>query len=91
VAYDCRAALPSDSRAIRRDVIVNRHSRNARQTAAVEHLLSTGRLDIRAFGVLCPGVSLRTLQRDLSSLETKGILEPEGDTNNLTYVASGKW
>ncbi len=78
-------------RAIRRDVIVNRHGLNARQAAAVDHFLSTGRLDIRAYSALFPGVSRRTLQRDLSAMEAMGLLAQEGETNNLTYIASGKW
>ena len=77
-------------RSIRRDVIVNRHSLNPRQAKAVDQLLHEGHLDIRAYSALCPGVSRRTLQRDLSNMEAKGLLVQEGGTNKPIYVASGK-
>jgi hypothetical protein len=64
---------------------------NARQGQAVEQLLRAGRLDIRTFEGLCPGVSRRTLQRDLAALERKGLLRHEGDTNNLVYLPMGRW
>jgi Fic family protein len=70
---------------IRRDVIAREHSLNARQVLAVEHLLQAGSLDIRTFEALCPEISRRTLQRDLTALETKGLVFPEGETNNLLY------
>jgi hypothetical protein len=59
---------------------------NARQADALEHLLRTGRLDIRTFEGLCPGVSRRTLQRDLGALEAKGLIRQEGLTNNVVYL-----
>ncbi|HEY0707760.1 MAG TPA: Fic family protein [Polyangia bacterium] len=77
--------------AIRRDVLVNQHRLNPRQAEAVLHLLRAGHLDIRTFEELCPGVSRRTLQRDLAGLESKGLLRHEGETNNLTYLPMGKW
>ena len=73
---------------IRRDVLVNQHGLNERQAAAVEHLLKTGRLDIRTFEGLRPDVARRTLQRDLAVLEAKGLVISEGETNNLSYKLS---
>jgi Fic family protein len=72
--------------AIRRDVLVRVHRLNARQADALEHLLRAGSLDIRAFEGLCPGVSRRTLQRDLAALEAKGLVRHEGLTSNLVYL-----
>jgi Fic family protein len=72
-------------RVIRRDVLVQHHQLNARQARALERLLDGQRLDIRNFQELCPGTSRRTLQRDLATLESKGLVLHEGETNNLVY------
>lgn len=53
---------------------------------AIEHLLESGRIDIRDYEALCPGVSRRTLQRDLSVLEAKRLVRHEGETNKLVYL-----
>jgi hypothetical protein len=58
-------------RVIRRDVLVQNHKLNARQGVALERLMLAPTLDIRTFEELCPGVSRRTLQRDLAALESK--------------------
>ena len=71
--------------AIRRDIVVKTHRLNARQGMAIEHLQQAPSLDIRTFERLCPGVSRRTLQRDLARLAQKGLLQQEGETNNLVY------
>jgi len=70
---------------IRRDVLVQHHQLNSRQAAALERLLEGPSLDIRSFEELCPGVSRRTLQRDLRGLEAKGLVLHEGETNHLVY------
>jgi AcrR family transcriptional regulator len=59
---------------------------NARQQAALSHVLSHGSLTIQAFEVMFPERSRRTLQRDLKQMITQGILRSEGDTNQLTYL-----
>lgn len=71
--------------AIRRDVIVREHGLNERQGLAIEHLLQNGRMGIRDYEALCPGVSRRTLQRDLSALEDRRLVRHEGATNKLVY------
>ena len=71
---------------IRRDIIVREHRLNERQGLAIEHLLQYPRMDIREFEGLCPGVSRRTLQRDLAALELKGLIRHEGETNKLVYL-----
>ncbi|MEO8899943.1 MAG: Fic family protein [Polyangiaceae bacterium] len=72
-------------RVIRRDVLVQHHQLNARQAVALDRLLQASSLDIRTFEELCPGVTRRTLQRDLAGLETKGLVLHEGETNHLVY------
>ncbi len=71
--------------AIRSDVIAKAHRLNARQEATIRYLLESPVLDIRTLETLFPGVSRRTLQRDLAAMETKGLLHHEGETNNLVY------
>lgn len=73
-------------RVIRRDVLVRKHRLNERQALAIERLLETSRMDIRDYEALCPGVSRRTLQRDLSALEATGLITHEGETNKLVYL-----
>jgi DNA-binding HxlR family transcriptional regulator len=72
--------------AIRRDVIAREHGLNARQALEIERFLEMGQMDIRDFEMLCPGVSRRTLQRDLSALEARRLVRHEGETNNLVYL-----
>jgi Fic family protein len=71
--------------AIRSDVIAKTHRLNERQEIAVRHLLESGTLDIRTLESLLPDISRRTLQRDLSVLESKDLVEREGETSNLIY------
>ena len=78
------------SAAIRRDVLVQEQGLNERQGSAIEHLLGAPSLDIREFERLCPGVSRRTLQRDLAGLEAKGLVRQEGETNRLSYLPGAK-
>ncbi len=71
---------------MRRDIIVREHRLNERQGLAIEQLLQSSRIDIREFEELCPGVSRRTLQRDLTALEATGLVRHEGETNKLVYL-----
>lgn len=71
--------------AMRRDALVVEHSLSPRQGAALTHALEFGTIDIGQFETLCPGVSRRTLQRDLKGMADRSLLVAEGATNNLTY------
>jgi len=71
--------------AIRGDLLKTDHRLNSRQSRAIEHLLPESRLTIQDFERLCPDVSRRTLQRDLSALVSKGLVTQVGETNKLTY------
>jgi Fic family protein len=72
--------------AIRCDILVREHRLNERQGLAIEYLLQAPQMDIREFERLCPGVSRRTLQRDLAALEAKELIRHEGETNQLVYT-----
>ena len=70
---------------MRREMMVRRHRLTERQRAAVVHAFEHGGLTIQDFESLCPGVTRRTLQRELKRLVEKGLLVPEGSTTRLYY------
>jgi len=72
-------------RAIQADVLARQHKLNARQTAALRHLLEHGKLTIRDFEALCPATTRRSLQRDLKLLLEKGLVAASGATNRLEH------
>lgn len=65
-------------RAIRLDVLVLQHDLSDRQAAALRHLIEHGRLTIRDYERICPGMNRRTLQRDLRALVEKRLLSEAG-------------
>jgi DNA-binding HxlR family transcriptional regulator len=67
------------------DVLARKHRLSDRQRVALTRALEIGGLTIQDFEVLCPGVSRRTLQRELKAMVDKGLLTPEGATNRLYY------
>jgi Fic family protein len=72
-------------RAIRTDAIERQHGLNPRQAAIVAYLMETPSATIRDLEQLFPTVTRRTLQRDLSGLEAKGLVTHSGETNTLNY------
>ena len=72
--------------AIRQDILARLHGLTDRQVLALRHVLEFGKITIREFENLCPGVQRRTLQRDLRDLMEKGLLLRRGSTNRLEYV-----
>ena len=71
--------------AIRRDVLVKRHSLSDRQGKALEYIQEHGSLAIQDFERLSPEVNRRSLQRDLKAMVDVGLLVSEGATNQLVY------
>lgn len=71
--------------AIRHDVLIQEHKLNARQAIAIDYLLREGSIDIQAYSGECGGTSRRTLQRDLSDMEKKGILISEEAGGRRSY------
>ncbi len=63
---------------ILRDVLVQKHRLNERQGKALEFLLAHGKLSIKDFEKLCPGVNRRSLQRDLKAFLKKGLINKTG-------------
>lgn len=71
--------------AIRVDVLARDYRLNERQMAAVSYALQEGELAIQDLEELFPGLSRRTLQRDLKGLIDRQLLVAEGATNRLVY------
>jgi len=72
--------------AIKLDIAANERGLNARQRLILEHALAHGRIRISECESLFPEMNRRTLQRDLASLEEKGLVVAKGATNNRVYA-----
>ncbi|QPD04368.1 MAG: Cell filamentation protein Fic [Candidatus Nitrospira kreftii] len=77
-------------RVIRRDVLVREHGLNERQAVVVEALLVGGPLGMEEVEALVPGVTRRTLQRDLHGLVEAGLAVAEGAARATRYSLSDK-
>ncbi len=76
--------------AIRSDVVAKAHGLNERQAAALDQLLSRGRLTLADLEERFPDTNRRTLQRDLRVMLKKGLLREAGagpTDPNRHYVA----
>ena len=72
-------------RAIKREALIKEHRLSNRQGKALGHILEHGGLAIQDFEDRFPGVSRRSLQRDLKAMVDMGLVVPEGSTNKLVY------
>ena len=61
---------------------------NGRQAVGLLRALKHGRMTLPEYGGMHPGVSRRTLQRDVAELIAKGVLLPVGATKNRVYRPS---
>ena len=73
-------------KAIRADMVVKRHDLNQRQARALHFLLDHDGMHIRDLEALCPQVNRRTLQRDLQSMEDRGLIERRGAARQALYT-----
>jgi Fic family protein len=74
------------TQAIQLDVLVLKHHLTDRQKLALEILTAkSGDFTIQNFEVLCPGVSRRSLQRDLADLVKKQLIIQEGEKRAIRY------
>lgn len=87
VCADLFGGLPASQKAMQAqvDTLTQQHNLNARQQAAISHVLIHGGLTIQTLESICPKPSRRTLQRDLQQLVAKRILKSQGNTNQLIY------
>jgi Fic family protein len=73
-------------RAIRLDLAADERGLNERQRSILGHVATHGHVRISECESLFPHSNRRTLQRDLASLEAKGLIVATGATNNRVYV-----
>lgn len=91
LATQMREVQERGERIIRRDALAQQHQFSERQRLAVGHLPEHETLNIQEFETLWPGVTRRTLQRELKELIEKRVLQASGATNRLTYrLSTGK-
>ena len=69
----------------RMEEIGRQYQLSDRQCRAVAYALQYGSLTIRDLEMLYPGLSRRTLQREVKGLVRQGIFVSEGETNRLVY------
>ena len=70
---------------IRRDVIVKKHSLNKRQGKALDFLMKNEFMHISELNKMCPGVTRRTLQRDLNKLIKLKLVRLRGSARQSNY------
>jgi hypothetical protein len=77
-------------RVVRKDLAVRKHDLNDRQSKALGYLVSHDEMRIQDLEGLCPGVTRRTLQRDLSKREDLGPVRQKGAARRASYVLGSK-
>lgn len=70
---------------IEQALFAKQHHLSARQNIVMEYITKHGSLAIQEFEEICPGVTRRTLQRELRELVKKEIIEVTGATSRLVY------
>jgi Fic family protein len=75
---------------IKQSVLAKQHHLSERQKLAVEYITTEGSLSIQEFEKICPGVTRRTLQRELKGLMDKAIIVSSGATSSLVYHLNEK-
>jgi len=70
---------------IRRDVLVQKHGLNERQAKALDLLMKKGPVHIAELEELCPGVTRRTLQRDMNRLIALNLIRLKGSARQSNY------
>ena len=73
------------------DVLFQNYQLSNRQRKALTFAIGHGGLTIQNFEEICPERSRRTLQRELRVMVEKGLLLPEGETNQLYYRLNPLW
>jgi Fic family protein len=70
---------------IRRDVLVQKHGLNERQAKAIDLLIKRDSLHISDLEEHCPGVTRRSLQRDLNALIKLNLVRLKGSARQSNY------
>lgn len=58
---------------------------------AIEYLQDHRSLDIEQYEAVCPGITRRSLERDLKSRVDVGILQTHGEARATRYSLSAKY
>ena len=75
------------TRAIQLDIIALEHKLSERQKKALEYMLENeGKFSINDYESLCPDINRRSLQRDLSDLMGKGLINQSGIRKAVQYT-----
>jgi len=85
LATQMRETVERGKKAMRADLLAKQHGLNERQARILGFIFERGQMHVRDAAAWCPGVNRRTIQRDLSGMVGKGLLEIEGATNRLVY------
>ena len=70
---------------IRRDVLVQKRGLNERQATALDLLMKKGPVHISELEEVCPGVTRRTLQRDMNRLVELNLIRLKGSARQSGY------
>jgi Fic family protein len=70
---------------IRRDVLVQKHNLNERQAKALDLLMKNNSAHISEIEEFCPGVTRRTLQRDMNGLIELNLVRIIGSARQSNY------
>jgi len=70
---------------IRRDVLVRNHGLNNRQSRILDLLFQKKTVHISEIENICPGVTRRTLQRDLNNLIELALVRVKGAARQSNY------
>lgn len=73
-------------KAIKADVIAQKHTLSERQKKAIGYALAKGSITIKEYERLFPDVDRRTLQRDMKIMVGKKLFSVHGATNKLVYI-----
>jgi Fic family protein len=85
LATQMQETVARGQQVIRIDLLVQKHGLNERQTIAIAYLFEHEYLDIDHLETLCPGVTRRSLQRDLKALVETGALQSHGEARATRY------
>jgi len=70
---------------IRRDILVQKHGLNERQAKVLGLLMKRDSVHISDLEEVCPGVTRRTLQRDLNALIKLNLAQLKGSARQSNY------
>jgi len=86
LATQLKELIEQGTRAIKKDVLKNKHHLSSRQMIAINNILKNGSLSIQEYAALLPHVPRRSLQRDLKVLVDKEVVVLQGAARQIVYL-----